>query len=80
MILTYVSLVTTQAVTGGRLFTFLPLPLKTGFPAHVHALFALTQSRQNLHNSGETGNRITGCRTVTLSPRSASSLLTVCYM
>jgi hypothetical protein len=47
--------IATQAETGGRLFTFLPLPLKTGFPAHVHALFALTQSRQNLRNSGETG-------------------------
>ena len=45
----------TQAETEGRLFTFLPLPLKTGFPAHVHALFALTQSRQHLRNSGETG-------------------------
>ena len=45
----------TQAETGGRLFTFLPLPLKTGFPIHVHALFALTQSRQHLRNSGETG-------------------------
>ena len=47
--------ITSQAETGGRLFTFLPLPLKTGFPAHVHALFALTQSRQHLRNSGETG-------------------------
>jgi hypothetical protein len=47
--------ITTLPETGGRLFTFLPLPLKTGFPAHVHALFALTQSRQHLRNSGETG-------------------------
>jgi hypothetical protein len=47
--------ITTQAEMGGRLFTFLPLPLKTGFPAHIHALFALTQSRQHLRNSGETG-------------------------
>ncbi|KAF9476299.1 hypothetical protein BDN70DRAFT_863489 [Pholiota conissans] len=39
----------------GRLFTFLPLPLPTGFPVHVHAYFALTQSRQNLRNSRETG-------------------------
>ncbi|CAK5278239.1 unnamed protein product [Mycena citricolor] len=39
----------------GRLFTYLPLPLKTGFPVHVHALFALTQSRQNLNNGGEVG-------------------------
>ncbi|KAF8804890.1 hypothetical protein BYT27DRAFT_7013500, partial [Phlegmacium glaucopus] len=30
-------------------------PLETGFPVHVHALFALTQSRQHLRNSGETG-------------------------
>lgn len=47
--------IATQVETGGRLFTFLPLPLKTGFPVHIHALFALTQSRQNLRNSGETG-------------------------
>jgi sacsin len=39
----------------GRLFTYLPLPLKTGFPGHVHGLFALTQSRQNLNNGGEIG-------------------------
>ncbi|KAJ3531465.1 hypothetical protein NMY22_g8142 [Coprinellus aureogranulatus] len=32
----------------GQLFTFLPLPVKTGFPAHVHALFALDSSRQHL--------------------------------
>ncbi|KAL0575885.1 hypothetical protein V5O48_006085 [Marasmius crinis-equi] len=37
----------------GRLFTFLPLPLKTRFPLHVHGLFSLTQSRQNLRNMGE---------------------------
>ena len=41
--------------TSGRLFTFLPLPMKTGFPGHIHALFALTQSRQNLRNSEDTG-------------------------
>ncbi|KAK7036693.1 hypothetical protein VNI00_011358 [Paramarasmius palmivorus] len=39
----------------GRLFTFLPLPLSTGFPVHVHGLFSLTQSRQNLRNNGEVG-------------------------
>ena len=39
----------------GRLFTFLPLPLPTGFPCHVHALFALTQARQNLRNGSERG-------------------------
>ncbi|KAF5349962.1 hypothetical protein D9756_009229 [Leucocoprinus leucothites] len=39
----------------GRLFTFLPLPLKTKFPVHIHALFSLTQSRQNLRNGGEVG-------------------------
>ncbi|KAJ7131720.1 hypothetical protein C8R43DRAFT_1133662 [Mycena crocata] len=45
----------TQEENAGRLFTYLPLPLKTGFPGHVHALFALTQSRQNLNNGGEIG-------------------------
>ncbi|KAJ6510488.1 hypothetical protein C8R45DRAFT_1088650 [Mycena sanguinolenta] len=44
-----------QDERSGRLFTYLPLPLKTGFPCHVHGLFALTQSRQNLNNGGEIG-------------------------
>jgi hypothetical protein len=39
----------------GRLFTYLPLPLPTGYPCHIHGLFALDQSRQNLRNSHETG-------------------------
>lgn len=39
----------------GRLFTFLPLPLSTGFPCHVHALFALTPDRQHLRNTEEKG-------------------------
>ncbi|KAI0919873.1 hypothetical protein AcV5_001825 [Taiwanofungus camphoratus] len=37
----------------GRLFTYLPLPLNTGFPCHIHALFALTDSRDHLRNSME---------------------------
>ncbi|KAK2459819.1 hypothetical protein APHAL10511_008140 [Amanita phalloides] len=41
--------------TSGRLFTFLPLPSKTNFPVHIHALFALTSSRQSLRNCNETG-------------------------
>jgi len=39
----------------GRLFTFLPLPLKTRFPVHINCVFSLTQSRQNLRNAGEVG-------------------------
>ena len=39
----------------GRLFTFLPLPSQTGFPVHIHALFASTSSRQGLRNRYETG-------------------------
>ncbi|KAF8344477.1 hypothetical protein F5887DRAFT_1075526 [Amanita rubescens] len=42
--------------TSGRLFTFLPLPSKTDFPVHIHALFALTSSRQSLRNRSETGS------------------------
>ncbi|KAI0739602.1 hypothetical protein C8Q80DRAFT_1274667 [Daedaleopsis nitida] len=38
----------------GRLFTFLPLPLETGFPCHIHGIFSLTDSRQNLRNPSET--------------------------
>ncbi|KAF8888407.1 hypothetical protein CPB84DRAFT_1786293, partial [Gymnopilus junonius] len=41
--------------TSGRLFTYLPLPLPTGFCVHIHALFALTQSRQHLRNTREIG-------------------------
>ena len=41
--------------SNGQLFTFLPLPLPTGFPLHIHALFALTQARQNLWNGPERG-------------------------
>ncbi|KAK7018615.1 BTB domain-containing protein [Favolaschia claudopus] len=45
----------TKEEDSGRLFTYLPLPLRTGFPCHIHALFALTQSRQNLVNAGAVG-------------------------
>lgn len=41
------------AKKSGRLYTYLPLPLMTGFPVHVHGLFALTQSRQHLRNANE---------------------------
>jgi sacsin len=34
----------------GRLFTYLPLPMHTGFPCHINCLFALTSSRQHLVN------------------------------
>ncbi|KAM6499224.1 hypothetical protein JOM56_004732 [Amanita muscaria] len=46
---------TSQKGVSGRLFTFLPLPSKTAFPIHIHALFALTSSRQSLRNANETG-------------------------
>ena len=39
----------------GRLFTLLPLPIKTGFPLHFNATFALTPDRQSLKNVEETG-------------------------
>ncbi|KAJ7461554.1 hypothetical protein FB451DRAFT_1371271 [Mycena latifolia] len=39
----------------GRLFTVLPLPILTGFPAHLHAILALTQDRQSLRNIEEMG-------------------------
>jgi sacsin len=45
----------TKEESAGRLFTYLPLPLNTGFPCHCHGLFALTASRQNLNNGGEIG-------------------------
>jgi hypothetical protein len=39
----------------GRLFTLLPLPIKTGFPLHFNAVFALTPDRQSLKNVEEGG-------------------------
>jgi hypothetical protein len=39
----------------GRLFTLLPLPIKTGFPLHFNAVFALTPDRQSLKNLEESG-------------------------
>ena len=39
----------------GRLFTLLPLPIKTGFPLHFNAVFALTPDRQGLKNVEEAG-------------------------
>jgi len=43
----------------GRLFTILPLPILSSFPLHLHALLALTSSRQNLRNTQDvsTGSR-----------------------
>lgn len=41
----------TNAQTGGRLFTFLPLPIATGFPIHIHALFAIDSSRRYLRRA-----------------------------
>ena len=41
--------------TSGRLFTFLHLPSRTAFPVHIHALFALTSSRQGLRSRNEIG-------------------------
>lgn len=35
----------------GRLFSFLPLPIATGFPVHIHALFAIDTSRAHLRRS-----------------------------
>ncbi|KAF6749160.1 hypothetical protein DFP72DRAFT_1143529 [Ephemerocybe angulata] len=39
----------------GCLFTFLRLPIETGFPVHIHGCFALTTSRQNLRNPVDNG-------------------------
>lgn len=39
----------------GRLFTLLPLPIKTGFPLHFNAVFAMTPDRQSLKNVEEAG-------------------------
>ena len=36
----------------GRLFTNLPLPIFTGFPVHIHALFGIDSSRAHLSHAG----------------------------
>ena len=43
-----------EAITGS-LFTLLPLPIKTSFPVHLNAVFALTPDRQGLKNVEELG-------------------------
>jgi hypothetical protein len=40
----------------GRLYTFLPLPLITGFPVHVHGLFALDSARRHLRGDVDAVN------------------------
>jgi hypothetical protein len=40
----------------GRLYTFLPLPLITGFPVHVHGLFALDSARGHLRGDVDAVN------------------------
>jgi len=42
-------------VITGSLFTLLPLPIKTSFPVHLNAVFALTPDRQSLKNIEEVG-------------------------
>lgn len=44
-----------SGASSGHLFTYLPLPLPTGFPCHIHSLFALAPSRQNLRNAATSG-------------------------
>jgi hypothetical protein len=44
-----------SSTPNGRLYTYLPLPLSTGFRCHIHGLFALTPDRQHLRNGEETG-------------------------
>jgi hypothetical protein len=47
--------ISTHSNVSGRLFTYLPLPLPTGFPVHIHGLFALTADRQHLRNGYSMG-------------------------
>ncbi|KAH9475499.1 Sacsin [Psilocybe cubensis] len=41
--------------TSGQLFMHLPLPISTGFPVHIHGLFAIEESRQHLVNPQTAG-------------------------
>lgn len=62
------------AMSNGRLFTFLPLPLETGFPCHIHGVFSLTDSRQNMRNPSETVLAGTADAYVTCRPPSCQSI------
>jgi len=39
----------------GRLFTYLPLPISTGFPLHIHGLFGIDASRRYLRRPDDIG-------------------------
>lgn len=39
----------------GKLFTYLPLPIATGFPVHIHGLFAIDSTRRYLKRPDEKG-------------------------
>ncbi len=39
----------------GRLFTYLPLPISTGFPFHIHGLFGIDASRRYLRRPDDIG-------------------------
>jgi sacsin len=41
----------TSTTTRGRLFSFLPLPIYTGFPVHIHGSFGIDASRANLRRN-----------------------------
>ena len=41
--------------SSGRLYTLLPIPIRTGLPVHINAVFALTPDRQSLKNIEEVG-------------------------
>ncbi|CAG2253104.1 Sacsin [Mytilus edulis] len=50
--------ITTNIMTRGRIFCFLPLPLETGLPIHVNGHFALEhEARRNLWTDEEKGYR-----------------------
>ncbi len=43
--------------TNGRVYCFLPLPVETGLPVHVHACFELSSNRRDIQSSSlQSGN------------------------
>lgn len=37
----------------GRLFSTLPLPIRTKHPAHIHGMFSITPDRNSIHSGGD---------------------------
>jgi hypothetical protein len=62
-----------RAQGAARLYTFLPLPIYTGFPVHVHALFAVDAARSHLRSQDDGVNHHSSDKYVYFSRLSSTS-------